>query len=101
MTRSILALMIITLGVTTAYFGTVRADDKPATTKCEYKKCSQPWLSGGGLKNPPGEGEKPRGLYSSICQTPVNWCVIGPGAPGQSCYCNLPYGGAAWGVVTE
>ena len=76
------------------------ADEKSDTKPCKYKECSTPWLSGGGLKSPPAAGEKQKGWPTSICQTPVNWCIIGPGPVGASCWCNTILG-PAWGITVQ
>ncbi len=100
MRRLIIAGAIAILGALMGISAVTFADEPAPASKCEYKKCSSPLLSGGGLKNPPAPGEKARGPYSSICQTPINWCVIGPGLVGEACYCNT-YTGPVFGVVVE
>lgn len=81
----------------------VKGESAPAEKKCEYKSCAMPSLQGGGLKDSSqvgGEGEKTRGMFSSVCQTPTFWCVIGPGPVGVPCYCNTTMG-PVFGVTVQ
>jgi hypothetical protein len=102
MRRLIMAATLLTFTLSHGFVSSALADEKAAdTTKCEYGKCSTPWLAGGGLKNPPVAGERQKGFPTSICQTPINWCVIGPAPVGASCFCWQWNGTALYGITVR
>jgi hypothetical protein len=101
MRRLIAAAALVTFALSYAFGSSALADEKSEAKECKYKECSTPWQSGGGLKTPPVAGEKQKGWPTSICQTPINWCIIGPAPVGASCYCWTPIGTAAWGITVQ
>jgi hypothetical protein len=101
-----MATTLLTFTLSHGFVGAALADEQAAESKtdakkCEYGKCSTPWLGGGGLKSAPLAGERQKGFPTSICQTPINWCVIGPAPVGASCYCWQWNGTALYGITVR